>query len=60
MLKPSFNKLVIIVFLVALILSCPLKAQRGYKLEFGANTGVSNYLGEIGGKQKSGRPFYWI
>jgi hypothetical protein len=57
MLKPGFNKFFIKVFLSALLLSSPIVAQRGYKLEFGGNTGVSNYLGEIGGKQKNGRPF---
>lgn len=32
-------------------------AQNGYKLEYGVATGVSNYLGEIGGKEKAARPF---
>lgn len=32
-------------------------AQRGYKLEFGVMTGISNYLGEIGGKQGKARPW---
>jgi hypothetical protein len=33
------------------------EAQKGYKLEFGIMTGVSNYLGEIGGREKEARPF---
>lgn len=33
------------------------KAQKGYRMEFGVMTGVSNYLGEIGGREKAGRPF---
>jgi hypothetical protein len=32
-------------------------AQSGYKLEYGIATGASNYLGEIGGKEKAARPF---
>lgn len=41
-----------------LLFSAPLlKAQRGYRMEFGVMTGVSNYLGEIGGREKKGRPF---
>ncbi len=34
------------------------KAQRGYELEYGAGTGVSNYLGDIGGKSKDARPLF--
>lgn len=34
------------------------KAQRGYDLEYGAGTGVSNYLGDIGGKSKDARPLF--
>jgi hypothetical protein len=34
-----------------------VRAQRGYKMEYGIMTGVSNYLGEIGGREKEGRPF---
>jgi hypothetical protein len=30
-------------------------AQRGYNLEFGIASGVSNYLGEIGGREKAAR-----
>lgn len=33
------------------------QAQRGYNLEFGVGSGVSNYLGEIGGGAKAGKPF---
>jgi len=32
-----------------------LKAQRGYKIEYGGVLGVSNYLGEIGGKELDAR-----
>lgn len=39
------------------VLASFVKAQRGYRLEFGVMTGVSNYLGEIGGREKKGRPF---
>lgn len=34
-----------------------LHAQKGYKWEFGILTGISNYLGEIGGREKEARPF---
>ncbi|HQQ93943.1 MAG TPA: DUF6089 family protein [Bacteroidia bacterium] len=34
-----------------------LLAQKGYKLEFGGVLGISNYLGEIGGKDEAARPF---
>ncbi len=36
-----------------------LKAQRGYKMEYGAVLGVSNYLGEIGGRDQEARPFIY-
>jgi hypothetical protein len=32
-------------------------AQRGYYFEYGVITGVSNYLGEIGGREQTARPF---
>ena len=44
-------------FLLMLVLSTTLHAQRGYNLEFGFGTGASNYLGEIGGGAKEARPF---
>lgn len=40
-----------------LLLSFALNAQRGYRFEYGVMTGVSNYLGEIGGKDKPARKF---
>lgn len=30
-----------------------------YKFEVGGNLGVSNYLGDIGGKEKTAQPFVW-
>lgn len=32
--------------------------QRGYNFEYGFGTGVSNYLGEIGGRDKDARPLF--
>jgi hypothetical protein len=44
--------------ILVLLLSSPLlQGQKGYKFEFGVMTGVSNYLGEIGGRDKAARPF---
>ena len=34
-----------------------ISAQRGYKMEFGGVLGISNYLGEIGGKDEAAKPF---
>ncbi len=34
-------------------------SQKGYKLEYGIMTGVSNYLGELGGREKAARTFLW-
>jgi len=34
-----------------------LRAQKGYNYEYGVMTGISNYLGEIGGMEKDGRGF---
>jgi hypothetical protein len=34
-------------------------AQRGYKMEFGGTIGMSNYLGEIGGKGEEAKPFIY-
>lgn len=50
------NKLLILVGTL-LLLGENFKAQRGYKLEYGIATGVSNYLGEIGGREREARPF---
>lgn len=33
-------------------------AQRGYNWEFGGGVGLSNYLGEIGGRNKDARPLF--
>jgi len=33
------------------------KAQRGYNWDFGIASGVSNYLGDIGGREQEARPF---
>jgi hypothetical protein len=46
-------------FILALfiIVSSALSAQKGYTWEFGVMTGASNYLGEIGGREKEGRGF---
>jgi hypothetical protein len=41
----------------ALLLLISARAQRGYRWEFGVATGASNYLGEIGGRDKAARPF---
>jgi hypothetical protein len=46
------------VFAFALLASL-LSAQKGYKFEYGGILGMSNYLGEIGGKSESARPFIW-
>jgi len=40
-----------------LLFAAVLPAQRGYRFEYGVMTGVSNYLGEIGGKDKPARKF---
>lgn len=40
------------------LLSVSAIAQRGYDLEYGAGTGVSNYLGDIGGRAKDARPLF--
>jgi hypothetical protein len=52
------NKHFILVIGVLLISSSLFRAQKGYKWEFGVMTGASNYLGEIGGREKKARP--WI
>ena len=51
------NKLFILVIAFVLMSSSLFKAQKGYKIEYGVMTGISNYLGEIGGREKKGRPF---
>jgi len=43
---------------VSFVLFCTVAhAQRGYNWEFGVGLGVSNYLGDIGGREKEARPF---
>jgi len=44
-------------FILMVFISTQLGAQRGYKLEYGFGAGAANYLGEIGGGAKAGRPF---
>ncbi len=36
-----------------------LYAQKGYKWEYGFIAGASNYLGEIGGREQTARPFIY-
>lgn len=49
------NKTRILVLL--LVTTLVVSAQRGYRFEYGVMTGASNYLGEIGGKDKPARKF---
>src|SRR5690606_9831782 len=35
----------------------PASGQKGYNWEYGMLAGPSNYLGEIGGRERSARPF---
>jgi hypothetical protein len=42
---------------IILLTSGLSKAQRGYNWDFGVGTGLSNYLGDIGGREKAARPF---
>jgi hypothetical protein len=51
------NKHFILVIVLLLVSASLFKAQKGYKLEYGIMTGVSNYLGDIGGREKTARPF---
>jgi len=51
------NKHFTLVIAFVLISSALYKGQRGYKMEFGALTGISNYLGEIGGRSTKARPW---
>src|SRR5262245_51611411 len=44
-------------FVLIMAVAPSVLAQSGYKLEFGVATGASNYLGEIGGREKAARPF---
>ncbi len=45
--------------IILVLITSAAHAQRGYNWEFGIGSGVSNYLGEIGGREKSARPFLW-
>lgn len=48
-------------FLLFIFLTLNASAQMSsfYRFDLGFNLGVSNYLGEIGGKEKTERPFVW-
>lgn len=50
--KSTFGLLLLMFFI-----GSTLSAQRGYNMEYGFGSGASNYLGEIGGGAKAGRPF---
>lgn len=47
-MRNSTSKILGLIFILTLTLNS-LLAQRGFKLEYGAMTGVSNYLGDVGG-----------
>jgi hypothetical protein len=47
----------LLIFVFIFFLGSITKAQKGYKMEFGGMLGFSNYLGEIGGREKEARPF---
>lgn len=51
------SRRITLVTVLMLFLSLFAGAQKGYKMEFGGMLGFSNYLGEIGGREKEGRPF---
>ncbi len=51
------NKHLLLVIGLLFLLPALSQAQRGYRFEYGVITGVSNYLGEIGGREGKGRPF---
>lgn len=50
---------ILLAFTLILICGNAGIAQRGYKLEFGGTLGLSNYLGEIGGKGEEAKPFIY-
>lgn len=50
------NKAFTIIFL-SLIFLFPLNNQAQYNIDYGFSVGTGNYLGDIGGKEKEGRPF---
>jgi hypothetical protein len=54
--KPQREKLLILLFTIVCL---GASAQKGYKWDFGGIAGMSNYLGEIGGREKTARPFIW-
>jgi hypothetical protein len=57
-MEMSLRKFAPYIFVAVFLLSTLFSsAQRGFNLEYGIGTGVSNYLGEIGGGLKKGRPF---
>lgn len=47
----------VLVIAILFLLVLPSKSQKGYRFEIGVATGVSNYLGEMGGRQASARPW---
>lgn len=50
-----------LIFLLLILATVRANGQSSsfYKLDVGFNLGLSNYLGEIGGKEKTERPFVW-
>jgi len=55
MLKSNKHFILVIAFL--LISASLFKAQKGYRIEYGVLTGISNYLGEIGGRDQKAKPW---
>jgi hypothetical protein len=53
----NFTRGNLLIFLLSFLI-LESNAQKGYKWDFGAIAGMSNYLGEIGGREKQARP--WI
>src|SRR5687767_2301822 len=52
LIKKTFQTLFYLI-----IFSVSVYSQKGYRFEYGVMTGVSNYLGEIGGRDRAARPF---
>lgn len=57
LVKLKRNKHFTLVITFLLISLSWVKAQKGYKMEWGIGTGLSNYLGEIGGREQKARPW---
>jgi hypothetical protein len=51
----KYPRTAVLAWIIFVSLAAP--AQKGYKWEFGVMTGVSNYLGEIGGTDKPAQAF---